>query len=140
MLWSDGQRRGDGGGGKILSQRKQPATGFSQTVCGTRCTIASDAWELVSRKSKGSAWYWKQFDVLQGEHMKAKPRFKRCNCELKPANLANSNFDNDQCCHEWRRNDDKIGALVGSSSGTAADVCNGRLVVQVSFQDISIVG
>eukprot|EP00955_Chlamydomonas_euryale_P017352 185205-Chlamydomonas_euryale.AAC.1 len=45
--------------------RKQTESGFCQIVCGARW----NAMELL-RRSKGAAWYWNQFNVVQGEDLK----------------------------------------------------------------------
>eukprot|EP00955_Chlamydomonas_euryale_P027551 290506-Chlamydomonas_euryale.AAC.1 len=47
-------------------KRKQTEAGFCRTVCGARCTTASNAIKLLRRRSKGAPWYWKQFNVVQG--------------------------------------------------------------------------
>eukprot|EP00955_Chlamydomonas_euryale_P027808 293467-Chlamydomonas_euryale.AAC.1 len=76
--------------------RKQTETGLCQSVCGAQCTTASNAMELLRRMSK--AWYWKRFNVVQGEDLKL--RCKQCNDELNPANpsnLAISHFEQLRC-------------------------------------------
>eukprot|EP00955_Chlamydomonas_euryale_P045663 353208-Chlamydomonas_euryale.AAC.1 len=106
-------------------KRKQTDTGFCQTVCGARCTTASNAKEFLRRRSKGAAWYWKHFNVVQGEDLKTKLQCKQCNDELNPANPSNlviSHFDGNQRCNKRRRNDEKIGALISNNSGTAVDL------------------
>eukprot|EP00955_Chlamydomonas_euryale_P082986 363789-Chlamydomonas_euryale.AAC.10 len=124
----DSDREGHEAGSSC--KRTASATGFSQTACHVKCTTASAAMAFCRKRSAGSAWYWKKFDVVQGDDIRANLKCRESHEELNPANpsnLSESHFNGDRCGKRRRIRDGKMEVALASASNVVnrrrVDIC-----------------